>query len=157
MGLWNHRLYKLGRDLQGTQSPIPSSTHVEPCWTSCGCGCPALQFGKISLQGLFTLKGFNSSSHFCVIYKVNIPSSPESKLFMKALKRTSLKMEPCRTLLVTNCQHDVTSFTITLWSCPISQLLTHHIKYLSSSMVDISFLKTQYSYLLWWTQCSTLF
>ena len=59
---------------------------------------------------------------------LSIHSSPESKPFMKKLRRTGPKMEPCGTPLVTDHQPHVTPFTISLSSThhPIVQPL-HHV------------------------------
>lgn len=50
-------------------------------------------------------------------------------------------MEPCRTLLGTGLQPDVTSFTVTLLAQRIIQLFTHHITFLLSCMLNMLFFK----------------
>lgn len=54
------------------------------------------------------------------------------------LKRTGLKIEPCRTPVLAGSQPDVVPFTVTLCSWPVSWLFTYHGTQLSSC-VDILF------------------
>lgn len=53
---------------------------------------------SVSLQGLPAFKWVNSSPQFSTICRLAflIPSSPASKVFMKMLKNTGPKMQPCR-------------------------------------------------------------
>lgn len=66
---------------------------------------------RLCIQGLCKLKGVNSFSKFSIICKLLVLYS---KSFMKTLKRTGQKMEPCRTPLVTSCQPDITPINIGL-------------------------------------------
>ncbi|KAJ7405944.1 hypothetical protein BTVI_67237 [Pitangus sulphuratus] len=76
---------------------------------------------KVSLSKA-GLAAFNSKhSHFVSsVNFLSIPSTPASKSFMKMLKSTGPKMEPCGNSLVADNPFDVTPFTVTLYARSMS-------------------------------------
>lgn len=60
---------------------------------------------------------------------LSIPSTPASKSFLKMFKSTGPRTKPYRTPLVPGRQSYVTPFTVTFYAPPVSQLLTHCMRY----------------------------
>ena len=84
--------------------------------------CPMLHLIYIPLQGLWSLKRANNTSQFGVVSKL------ASCVF--DLNRTSPRIEPWGTLLLTGRQSDVALFTTTPWALPPSQFFTQYNVYL---------------------------
>ena len=98
--------------------------------------CLALQFGKISLKAALTSKEITGPPNLMSSTNLVYLQFPYPNHWWFSLKKTGPKIEPCRFPLVNGHQPDVTPFTITLRTWPVSQLFTHCIVLLSSCMLD---------------------